>query len=142
MSFEGVLDFVRENPVCTIATMDGEQPRARAFLTVLFDDGKLYFTTASTKKVYGQIRVNPKVELCYCTPDFRRMLRVTGSIEVVDDRARKQKLLDERDYLKTIKEGKGADDPRFILLRLSHGTARFWSIEYNMREDELEAIEF
>ncbi|NOZ69079.1 MAG: pyridoxamine 5'-phosphate oxidase family protein [Deferribacteres bacterium] len=140
MSLKDVLSFARENPVCTIATMDGDQPRVRAFLTVLFDDDKIYFTTASTKNVCRQIMKNPKIELCYCSRDFSKMMRIAGKIEIVDDRAKKQQLLDERDYLKMF--GGKADDPRFILLRLSHGRARFWTLKDNMREDGNEAIEF
>jgi len=138
MSFKDVLAFAKENPVCSIATVDNDQPRVRAFLTVLFDDDKIYFTTASTKNVFKQLAKNPKVELCYCSQDFSKMMRITGEIEVIDDRAKKQKLVDERDYLKGFK----ADDPNFKLLRLSHGSARFWTLENNTRENEIEAIEF
>jgi hypothetical protein len=61
-------------------------------------------------------------------------------MEEVNDRPKKEKLLAERDYLKPIREGKGADDPVFKLLRLSKGRARFWSIEDNMKEDAIEEI--
>ena len=100
----------------------------------------IYFTTGATKKVYKQIQKNPKVELCYLSRDFGKMLRVSGEIEVIDDRKKKQKLLDERDYLKSLKGN--ADDPVFILLRLSHGIARFWTLEQNMKENEIQPIEF
>lgn len=140
MSLKNVLAFARENPVCTIATMDGDQPRVRAFLTVLFDDDKIYFTTASTKNVCKQIMKNPKIELCYCSQDFSKMMRISGEIEIIDDRQKKQKLLDEREYLKSF--GGNVDDPVFILLKLSHGRARFWTLKDNMREDEIQVIEF
>ncbi len=137
MKAKDVIDFVRENPVCTLATADGEQPRARGFLSVLFDDGKIYFTTAATKGVWKQISENPRVELCYLTPDFSRMLRITGEIEEVDDREKKRKLIEERDYLKRFSAG----DPVFKLLRLKSGKARFWTIADNMKEDGLEMAE-
>lgn len=140
MSYKDVLTFVKENPVCFIATMDGDQPRIRAFLTVLFEDEKIYFTTGATKSVFKQLSKNQKIELCYCSRDFRKMMRITGKIEIIDDREKKQRLLDERDYLKMF--GGRADDPRFILLRLSHGKARFWTIENNMKEDQIEVIGF
>lgn len=140
MSYQDVLAFVQENPVCFIATTDGDQPRVRGFLTVLFNDGKIYFTTGAMKNVYRQLSANPNIELCYCSKDFRKMLRITGKIEIVDDREKKQQLLNERDYLKSF--GGKVDDPRFILLRLSHGKARFWTIQQNMRESEIPVIEF
>ncbi len=140
MSYRDVLAFVQENPVCFIATIDGDQPRVRGFLTVLFNDGKLYFTTGTMKRVYRQLCANPNIELCYCSKDFRTMLRIAGKIEIIDDREKKRQLLNERDYLKSF--GGKVDDPRFVLLRLSHGKAHFWSIEKNMREREIPVIEF
>ena len=137
MSYKDVLAFVKENPVCFLATLDGEQPRVRAFLSVLFDDDRIYFTTGATKNVFEQISKNPRIELCYCSRDFSKMMRITGEIEIVDDRAKKQRLIDERDYLKNFK----ADNPQFILLRLSHGKARFWTMADNMKENDLEVIE-
>ncbi len=137
---EDVLTFVKENPVCFIATTDGDQPRVRGFLTVLFNDGNIYFTTGTMKNVYTQLSRNPKIELCYCSKDFRTMLRIAGKIEIIEDREKKQRLLNERDYLKSF--GGKVDDPRFILLRLSHGKARFWTIQQNMREKEIPVIEF
>jgi uncharacterized pyridoxamine 5'-phosphate oxidase family protein len=135
-----VLAFVRENPVCFIATIDGDQPRVRGFLTVLFSDGNIYFTTGTMKNVYTQLSKNPKVELCYCSRDFRTMLRIAGSIEIIDDKEKKRQLLNERDYLKSF--GGNVDDPTFLLLRMSHGKARFWTLEMNMREKEIPVIEF
>src|SRR5512145_302112 len=140
MSKEDVLSFVRENPVCFIATMDGDQPRVRGFLAVLFDDGSIYFTTGTMKRVYDQLVENPKVELCFASRDFRKTLRISGKIEIVDDRAKKKQLLDERDYLRHF--GGKVDDPRFKLLRLSKGKAHFWTIEQNMREKEIPVVEF
>ena len=137
---EEVLKFVQENPVCCIATIDGNQPRVRGFLTVLFNDGNIYFTTGTMKNIYSQLTMNPNVELCYCSKDFRTMLRIAGSIEMIEDQEKKQQLLNERDYLKSF--GGKSDDPRFILLRLSHGQARFWTIQQNMREREIPVIEF
>lgn len=140
MSREEVLAFVRENPACFIATMDGDQPRVRGFLAVLFNDGNIYFTTGTMKRVHDQLVKNPKVELCFASRDFRRTLRIAGQIEFIDDREKKQQLLNERDYLKSF--GGKVDDPRFKLLRLSHGKAFFWTIDMNMREREIPVIEF
>lgn len=137
MSKHDVMAFVKANPACTIATVEGDQPRVRGFLAVTFDDDRIYFTTGAAKNVYRQLSKNPKVELCFLTPEFGTMLRISGEMEVVEDREKKRTLIDERDYLKGFK----ADDPAFILLRLANGKARFWTIESNMKEDELEVIE-
>ena len=140
MGYQDVLAFVQENPACFIATIDGDQPRVRGFLTVLFNDGKLYFTTGTMKNVYRQLSANPNIELCYFSKDFGMTLRIAGKIEIIDDREKKQQLLNERDYLKCFNGN--VDDPRVTLLRLSHGTARFWTLRQNMRENEIPVIEF
>lgn len=138
MTFDDVISFAKENPYCGFATMDGEQPRTRLFASVFFDDGRIYFTTGAKKDVYKQVRKNPKVELCYWSKDLRTMMRVTGEVEISNDMVKKQRLIDERDYLKNFT----ADDPELVLLRLSHGKARFWSLKDNLRENELPIIEF
>lgn len=139
MTYQDVLDFVGENPVCSLATVEPNgQPRVRGFLSVLFEDGKIYFTTSTTKQVWKQIEANPMVEMLHFTPDFSRVLRITGELEDVDDREKKQKLIDERDYLK----GWMADDPEYKLLRVRKGNARFWTMADNLKEDCLEVIEF
>jgi uncharacterized pyridoxamine 5'-phosphate oxidase family protein len=137
MSFQDVLAFVKQNPVCTLATIEGDQPRARGFFSLLFDDNAIYFTTGTPKDVYQQLEKNRKVELCYLSPAMK-MLRIAGTIEFVDDRVKKQQLIEEKSYLK----GFTADDPRFVLLRMTHGTARFWTLADNMREQRLPEIEF
>jgi uncharacterized pyridoxamine 5'-phosphate oxidase family protein len=140
MLTDEVLKFVQENPACCIATMDGDQARVRGFLAILFNDGNIYFTTGTMKRVYDQLVKNPKVELIFFTPDFRKTLRISGKIEIVDDLAKKQQLANERDYLKPFKDK--ADNPSFILLRLSHGSAFFWTMDMNMREREIPVMEF
>ena len=138
MEYRDVLDFVTANPVFSIATSDQGQPRVRAFLTVLFDDGLIHFTTSTQKAVGRQLAANPRVELCYCAPDFSRMLRIEAQVEELDDRAKKAQLVAERDYLK----GVDPDDPTFKLMRITHGSARFWTLADNMREAEVPVVRF
>lgn len=137
-TYQNVLDFVKKNPICTLATTDGDQPRVRGFFTIFFDDEVIYFTTGAPKDVYSQLVRNPRVELCYLTPGFGIMLRIAGAIEFVDDRAKKQKLIEEKPYLKDFTP----DSREFILMRLPHGIARFWTITDNMREKDATTIEF
>lgn len=137
MTRSDVMEFVRQNPICHIATMDGTQPRVRAFAAIVFEDEKIYFTTGAMKSVWAQLQANPRVELCWCTPDYTKMLRISGEMEEVDDRAKKQHLIDGRDYLKGIK----ADDAWFKLLRIKEGKARFWTMADNTKESALPAVD-
>jgi len=141
MNYEDVLSFVRENPACTVATIDGDQPRVRWFLSIFFEgDDSIYFTTTTAKNVGRQIGANPKTELCYLAPDASRMLRITTEFEDIDDRKKKEDIIERQSYLKDAKVG--ADDPAFMLLRVKNGKARFWSMADNLKEDGLEMIEF
>lgn len=137
MNKKDVLNFVRQNPVCTIATVEGDQPHVRGFLSIFFEgDDRIYFTTSTQKNVGRQLEVNRKVELCYLAPDFARMLRITTQIDIVEDYNKKKEIIERQDYLK----GRSPEDPTFKLLRVGSGKARFWSIADNMNEDALEVI--
>lgn len=138
MRYEDIMAFVRQNPAFTMATVDGDQPHVRAALSVLFDDERIYFTTHEHKGFGSQLRRNPKAELCYLSPDYARMLRITTELEEVDDRTKKQQLIDERDYLR----GADADDPGFMLMRVTHGAGWFWTLSDNMNERALERVTF
>jgi len=132
-----ILKFIEENPVCTLATIDNNQPHVRAFLSNIIDN-KIYFTTSTHKNVGKQIIKNQKVELCYLNSNFSKMLRITTTLLIVDNKKMKQDFIDNREYLK----GFSADDQTFLLLTLSNSKAKFWSLEDNMKESEIKEILF
>ncbi len=137
MEYKDVLEFVTQNPVCTIATCKDDNPHVRAFLSNIIE-GKIYFTTSAKKRVGKQILHNQKSELCYLSADFSTMLRITTSIKILDDKTLKQHLIDTRDYLK----GFSVDDEAFILFTLSDSKATFWTLANNLQEEALEVIAF
>lgn len=137
MEYKDVLEFVSAHPVCTLATCDSHQPHARGFLTNIIND-TIYFTTSAKKKVGAEILRNRQSELCYLSGDFSKMLRITTTLQILDDTIIKQKLIDMHDYLK----GYSVDDEEFVLLGLSASKARFWTLMDNLHEDRLEVIEF
>ncbi len=59
-----VLDFLKEVGTYFIATVDGDQPRVRAFGTINEFEGKLYIQTGKSKPVSKQMAKNPKIEIC------------------------------------------------------------------------------
>lgn len=70
---EQVLPFLEG--IFLIATTDGDQPHLRPFDAAGILDGKLYIGTKNNKKVYSQIKNNPKVEI-YATNDALGALRI------------------------------------------------------------------
>ena len=141
MDFSDCMKFANENPVTYIATVDGDQPRVRAFAMWFADETGFYYHTGTPKAVWRQLAANPKVELCfYETGDAGKMMRVAGEIEVVEDPALKERLVRERSWLLQIVSGPA--DPKLAVFRVAHGEAYFWTMEYNMREAEAPRVRF
>lgn len=141
MSFQDCIQFINENPACTIATMDGDQPRARGMIVLWAREDGIYFTTAASKDLYAQMSANPKTELSFFTVNPLKGLRVTGEFEIVQDLDLKSRALEERNFLKALGLER-ADDPNFILFRVAHGEAHFWTWADNLKEAQIPRINF
>lgn len=119
-----VYEFLKEKaPTYYLATIDGDQPRVRAFGTLdLFED-KLYIQTGKNKDVYKQIVANPKVEICAAAgPEW---LRVTCEL-VPDDRVEPKKhMLDNYPELRAMYD---ENDDNTIVLYMTNATATFASL--------------
>ena len=143
MDLRSVTDFANANPVAYVATIDGDQPRVRAFAMWYADETGFYFHTASTKDVCRQLRANPKVELCFYDPGegqgAGRQLRVEGRAEFIEDAALAERLYEARPWLRAIT---GEGDVRLAIFRVAHGSAWFWTMAANMREREQERVRF
>ena len=70
---EQVLPFLEG--IFFIATTENNQPHLRPFDGAGILDGKLYIGTKNNKKVFDQIKSNPKVEI-YATNDALGSLRI------------------------------------------------------------------
>lgn len=142
MDFSECMEFANANPVTYIATMDGDQPRVRAFAMWFADATGFYYHTGTPKAVWQQLTENPKVELCFYDPgDAGRMMRIAGAVEFLDDPALKERLVRDRPWLLQIGFS-GPDDPKLAVFRVAHGEAHFWTMENNMREAEAPRVRF
>jgi pyridoxamine 5'-phosphate oxidase len=140
MDIKDCIKFASENPICCIATEDGDQPRVRTFMMWFADESGLYFHTGFPKNVYKQLNSNPKVEICFNTPKFDRMMRLTGVVEFLDDAALRTRLLEEKPFLKAFT--KGPYNPMLAIFRVSRGEAWFWTMADNLKESEVPRIRF
>jgi len=59
-----VCDYLKRCETFYLATVDGDQPRVRAFGAAHIFEGKLYIITARAKAVSKQMDANPKIEIC------------------------------------------------------------------------------
>ncbi len=62
-----VYEFLKKAGTYYLATVDGDQPRVRAFGTIDKFEDKLYIQTGKVKPVSKQMKANPKVEICAFT---------------------------------------------------------------------------
>ncbi len=105
----------------------------------------MYFQVQTVKAFCKQLQNNKKVEVCFHAPAAEgrpgTVLRVAGEVEFIDDAALKEKVLEDRPFLKDMGI-KSPDDPRLALFKIYTGEAFFWTMEYSMRESEIERITF
>jgi general stress protein 26 len=113
-----------------LATIDGDQPRLRPVSPVRTDRFTVYVANLRGYHKTAEIAANPRVELCYLD-DRHDQVRITGTAEVLTDRALLQEIWDAnpllRQYLGTI------DNPALIVYRVVPHRVRFmreWALEY------------
>jgi pyridoxamine 5'-phosphate oxidase len=132
MNFEDCLKLANENKTAYVATVEGDQPRVRAMLMWFADKTGFYFQTGTMKALCGQLTKNPKVELCFFDPKVKpsgMMLRVSGKVEFIEDKALKKKAFEDRPFLKAL--GMTEDSPAMVIFRVAKGEAYFWSMQTN-----------
>jgi uncharacterized pyridoxamine 5'-phosphate oxidase family protein len=131
MELDEYLKFANENPISYLATIDGTQPRVRGLQLWYADKTGLYYSSAANKDICKQLKENPKVEVCFFNPKSKEMqqMRVTGTVQFIDDKEMKKKLLDARPFLK--QAGLTPENPGLILFKVSKCTAHFWTFATN-----------
>jgi len=134
-----VLTFANANPVCHMATVEGDQPHVRGLHMWYADESGFYFHTASTKSLATQIEKHPKVELAFLhveeDPMKTQELRVCGRIEILQDKNLEKRLLAERPWLQML-EGSTAD-MKLVIFRVVKGEAFIWDMTHNLRENTI-----
>ena len=119
---EKVYQFLDEANTYYLATVEGDQPRVRAFGTALLYDGKLYIQTGRVKPVSKQIAANPKVEICAFKDG--KWLRIAGELVNDDDKAVKEAMLEKMPSQKAMYS---ADDGNMQMLYFKNAAATFSS---------------
>ena len=117
-----VYDFLKQANTYFLATEDGDQPRVRPFGTINIFEGKLYIQTGKVKKVYHQIKTNPKIEISATVGD--QWIRVEATA-VEDDRIEpKESMLNAYPSLQKMYK---ADDGNTAVFYLTNVTATIFS---------------
>lgn len=114
-----------------LATMDGGQPRLRPVSPVKVDGFTVYVANLRRYGKTAEIMANPRVELCYLTPDHDQV-RITGVAEVLDDVAEIQAIWQANPLLRQYLGS--PDNPELILYRIRPERVRFmreWALDYH-----------
>lgn len=127
MNKEEILDFIRANPLCFMATVDGNRPRVRAFDTYRADENGIIYYTHKQKDVYKQITKNPEVEVCYHDANKSTIIRVSGRMETVEDLELKKEIIETLPFLKKVYEKD--DYTNMAVCRLKNGKAYVFSMK-------------
>jgi pyridoxamine 5'-phosphate oxidase len=144
MDYSECVKFASENPVTYIATVEGDQPRVRAFAMWFADKTGFYYHTGTPKSVCTQLKKNPKVELCFYAPSVQgagKQMRIEGKVEFLEDKAFKERLYRDRPWVKDLLKN-APTGAQLAMFRVAHGEAYFWTMENNMREQEAPRIKF
>jgi uncharacterized pyridoxamine 5'-phosphate oxidase family protein len=110
------------------------------------DKTGFYFSTTNTKELYRQLTARPKAEACFYsspkgrfghegTSDIGKMLRASGDVAFLNDSDLKQRLLNERPFLRP-------NAKKQVIFRIQNGEARFWTSENSERESAVEIVRF
>jgi len=136
MTIQDCIKFTNENPVCYLATIEGDQPRVRALGFWFADETGFYFQTGSIKEFPKQLRKNPKTEVCFYHHEgmIGTMLRIAGEVEFVDNIELRERVMNDRPFLRNF--GLTVNSPHLILFRICHGQACFWTMETNLEPKE------
>jgi general stress protein 26 len=128
---ELALATMRQAKFPILASIDGDQPRARPVSPVKTSEFTVYVASFRASHKTVEIERNAKVELCYMS-DGHDQVRVTGLAETVTERGLIQEIWDAnpllRSYLGSI------DNPEFVLYRIVPTAVRFmreWALEYH-----------
>jgi len=124
-----ILDFINTNPVCHLATVQRDQPRVRGMMMYKADEAGIIFHTGDFKDLYGQLRQNPKVEICFNSSDQRKQIRICGIAEFLDDLNLKKEIVSARPFMKPQIDKQGYD--MLIVFRVTHCKASIWSMATN-----------
>jgi uncharacterized pyridoxamine 5'-phosphate oxidase family protein len=130
MDVQDCIKFANENPICYLATADGDQPRVRTLAMWYADESGYYFITMAQKEILRQLHQNPKVEVCFFNnatdPLGWQQLRVAGQIEFLEDEEIVEKAYQNRCFLDGLVGF--SIRPMVRPCRITTGEAQFWTL--------------
>jgi uncharacterized pyridoxamine 5'-phosphate oxidase family protein len=129
-----ILEFIRKNPVFALATSEDNKPHVRMMMLYRADENGLIFNTGENKDVHKQLSGNENVEMCFYNKQQGRQIRVSGSVEELEDLELKKQVVKNFPFLKEWVDREGYDV--LVVYCLKNGKAAVWTIELNFKPKE------
>lgn len=95
------------------------------------DEEGIIFNTGENKDVHRQLAANPKVEMCFYSPQDERQVRIEGTVEVLEDLELKKQIVKDYPFLKEWVDSKGYDV--LIVYCLKAGRAISWTMQADLQ---------
>lgn len=135
-----ILELINKNPAFHLATVEGDQPHCRGMFLYRADENGIVFHTGTMKDLYSQISKNPKAELCFNDLQNGVQVRVSGTLEDIDDKAVKDEVAAHptREFIRKWQAAGIFKDfyKEFKVYRLKHGRAVVWTMATNFAPKE------
>jgi len=129
MNKSEILAFLNANPSCHLATVEGNKPHVRGMRIYKADENGIILQTAKMKDLHKQLSENPNVELCFNNYKDNIQIRVSGTVELVEDMDLKNEIIAKRQFLKPRIEKEGYE---LAIYRLERGVAIVWTFETDL----------
>ena len=127
MTKNEIIQFLNQNPVCHLATLENGRPRVRGMFMYRADEKGLLFHTAATKSLAKQLRTGAPVEACFNSPELQ--VRVSGTAQIVDDLELKKEIVAARPFMQpwVAQHGYGL----LVVFRIVQCEAATWTMAAN-----------
>lgn len=125
------LETMHQAKFPVLASIDGEQPRARPVSPVRTSEFTVYVASFRSSHKTGELAANARVELCYMS-DSHDQVRITGLAQQVTERDVIQSIWDANPLLRSFLGS--IDNPEFLLYRILPTKVRFmreWALDYH-----------
>jgi pyridoxamine 5'-phosphate oxidase len=129
MTKADILAVLKANPTGWVATVEGNKPHVRAISMYKIDEEGIIFQCWTLKDLHKQLQKNPEVEICFNDIKGGIQVRVSGKVEIIQDKAVKEEWLAKRPFMKPAVEARGGLDV-IVLYRLK-GKATIWNMAAN-----------
>jgi pyridoxamine 5'-phosphate oxidase len=134
MTKEQVFEFIKKNPVFALATAEDNKPHVRNMMLYRADENGIIFNTGENKDVHRQLRANPQVETCFYNHDQGQQVRISGTVEVLEDLELKKRVVADFPFLQEWVDKEGYEV--LIVYCLKNGKAAAWPMETNFNPKE------